>query len=807
MKISYRWLQQYVDCQISAHELAGRLTMAGLEVEGLEELSYTIPDRVVVGEILDVQRHENASKLYVCQVDVGEEAPRTIVCGAPNTISHAKVVVALPGANLPNGMSVRDAEIRGVASSGMICAEDELGISDDHSGILILPDEMAAGTALSAELLGLEPDDTILEIGLTPNRGDCLSHFGVAREVATLLHLPYHLPSVEYVEDERSISDIAAVSIENPELCQRYTGSVISDVTIGPSPLWLKRRLESVGVRSINNVVDVTNFVMLELGQPLHAFDLDQVAERQIIVRTAREGQTFITLDDVERELDETVLMIADASRDVAIGGVMGGQNSEVSDSTTNVLLESARFDPSSIRKTAKKLGLNTEASHRFERSVDMFGSEIALRRATKLIAELSGGRVAKGIIDEFPSPVSLLQVSLRWARIEKILGIAIDTETVKNILSTLGFRLLEETPETLFVEVPSFRPDVEREIDLIEEIGRIYGFDNIPTTLPSGHIPPKVETSTRRVEHILRNVLVSQGLDEVIHYSFFDQQYLTQLGIDKKSPYNKVVALKNPLTVEHGVLRTTTIPGLLEICKLNRSNRQEDLRFFEIGKVFYADPSQSLPQEKRVVSGLLTGHKTDLSWAQQQQFVDFYDVKGLLENVLRQLIVLYEFRRPDDCLFLHPGESAQIVCGDAPIGFVGKLHPDVCETFDLGEERIYVFELSIELLAARASLQKTFKPLPKFPAVHRDLALIAPASLVQASDIERMILEAGKPLLEHLILFDRYVGPQIAKDHVGLTYSLRYRSPEKTLTDNEVSEVHEHILEQLRTHLGIRLR
>jgi len=807
MKISYHWLQQYVNCQISADELAERLTMAGLEVEGQEERSYGIPEQVVVGEILEVQPHENASKLHVCQVDVGEHIPRTIVCGAPNTVPHSKVVVALPGAALPNGLTVRDAEIRGVPSHGMICAEDELGISDDHRGILILPDDTPVGAVVSAELLGLEPNDVVLEIGLTPNRGDCLSHFGVAREIATLLDLPIHFPSIDYTESDVPISDIAAVSLENPELCQRYTASVISGVTIGPSPLWLKRRLESVGVRSINNVVDVTNFVMLELGQPLHAFDLDLISGQQIFVRTARQGQTFTTLDDVERELDNTVLMIADAQRNVAIGGVMGGQNSEVSDSTTNILLESARFDPSNIRKTAKKLGLNTEASYRFERSVDVLGSDIALKRATKLIAEFAGGRVAQGIIDEFPTPSALLKVSLRWSRIERILGIPIDADSVEKILSTLGFRIVGVTPESLVVEVPAYRTDVEREIDLIEEVGRIYGFDNIPAIFPSGTIPLKIETPSRKIEQILRDSLIHQGLDEVIHYSFFDKNYLEKLGIDKKEPYDKVVTLKNPFTVEHGVLRTTTIPGLLETYILNRSNRQEDIRLFELGKVFYADSAQSLPNENLVVSGLLTGNKTELSWAQHQEAVDFYDIKGILENTLHQLQVSYEFHRLEELPFLHPGESATIVVNNDPIGFVGKLHPDVCEVFDLDEERIYVFELSVELLTAHASLQKTFRPLPKFPAVHRDLALIVPALSVQASEIESLIQEAGKPLIEHLVLFDRYVGPQIAEGHVGLTYSLRYRSSEKTLTDTEVSEVHENILEQLQARLGIRLR
>lgn len=808
MKISYRWLQQYIECQIPVDELAHRLTMAGLEVEGQEEFSYHIPEDVVVGEILDVQQHYDASKLYVCQVHVGEDAPRTIVCGAPNTVSHVKVAVALPGVELPNGLNVREAKIRGVLSQGMICAEDELGISDDHSGILILPETAPIGVALSLEILGLEADDAVLEVGLTPNRGDCLSHFGIAREVATLLNLPLTPPPVDYPENGPEISSIASVSIESPELCDRYTASAITGVKIGPSPLWLKRRLQAVGVRSINNVVDVTNFVMMELGQPLHAFDLAMLEDRQIIVRRAQAGEQFTTLDDIERELDETVLMIADAKRDVAIGGVMGGQNSEVSDTTRDILLESAHFNPSNIRKTSKKLGLSTEASHRFERDVDLLGADIALRRATKLIVELAGGTVARSIIDELPSTYTPRQISLRYSRVERILGTFIEPEIIRNILSTLGFQLLETSVETVVVEVPSFRSDVEREIDLVEEVGRIYGYDRIPTGLPSGEIPQKIENTSRNIKNIVRKILLSQGLSEVVNYSFFDKRSLEKLGIDKKDPYDKVVTLKNPLTTEQGVLRTTTIPGLIGNLIFNRSNRVDNIRLFEIGRIFLTtDLPKSLPDEKTVVGGILTGSKMELGWTQSQKPIDFYDIKGILENTLQRLDISYEFRRADETSFLHPGESATILVKNEPAGLVGKLHPDVCEAFDIDEEYIYVFELFLDVLMKHASLQKTFCALPKFPAVHRDLAVIIPTLSIQAADIETVITEVGQPLLENVVLFDRYVGPQVGEGHIGLTYSLRYRSPEKTLTDNEVSEIHQRIIQQLQARLGIRLR
>ncbi len=777
-------------------------------MDGIEPLRYAIPEHVVVGEIIDVQPHPDASSLFVCQVDVGENAARTIVCGAPNTKSHVKVAVALPGAILPNGLTVRDAAIRGVPSAGMICAEDELGISDDHRGIMLLSPDLQVGQSISASLLGLDDDDAVIEIGLTPNRGDCLSHIGVAREIATLLNLSLTPPAIDYPEEGQPINKIASVEIRNPELCHRYTASAMTGVKIAPSPLWLKRALESVGVRSINNVVDVTNYVMLEFGQPLHAFDLAKLHEQKIIVKTAQLGSTFTSLDGVERQLDNTVLMIADAVRDVGIAGIMGGLNSEVSDTTTDILLESARFSPSNIRKTSKKLGLATEASHRFERTVDLFGCDVAVKRATQLILQLAGGKVAQGILDIFPHQETLRRVSLRFSRMTDILGVFIEPTIAHRILSSLDFQIVERSGEGMTVDVPSFRPDVEREIDLIEEIGRIHGFETIPTTLPSGEIPLKVQSPELKIEQQIRESLIAQGCHEVINYSFFDKKDLHKLGIDNIHPYDKLVNIKNPLTAEQDVLRTTAISSLLENVRSNLSNRIANIRLFEIGTIFIQhDVSQPLPEEKNVVSGVLTGQRMDVGWAQSQEAVDFYDVKGLLEIMLTRInLRSYEFRRTDEVPFLHPGEAATIFVADEPIGVVGRIHPNVLEAFDIDQERLYVFEVRIAPLAKHAIERKQFCSLPKFPAVHRDLALIVPTS-VQASELEAVIVEVGQPLLEHVVLFDRYAGQQIAEGHVSLTYSLRYRSTEKTLTDEEVTMVHHRMIEELQARLQARLR
>lgn len=808
MKISYRWLQDYVACgHVPVEQLADMLTMAGLEVEGLETYAWAVPDTVVVGKILAAERHADAEKLFVCQVDVGQPEPATIVCGAPNTRAGVKVPVALPGSTLPNGMSVKAANIRGVKSRGMICAEDELGISGDHTGIIFLPDDSPVGSPVTRGMVGFE-DDAVLEIGLTPNRGDCLSHFGVAREVATLLECPLQEPSIEYVERGPAIADNAAVTIQDPDLCYRYTASLITDVTIKPSPLWLRRRLEHVGVRAINNIVDVTNYVMMELGQPLHAFDIDTVADRTILVRRAVPGEVFTTLDNTDRQMTPDMLMIADGAHSVGIAGVMGGLNSEVSDATTNILLESAYFSPASIRSTSKTLGLSTEASYRFERYIDLLRVDFALKRATKLIAELGDGTIATGILDEFPYAYAPITLTLRPQRVTQILGIDVPSEKIQAILTHLGFRVTdgddEETPFT--VEVPSYRPDVEREIDLIEEIGRIYGYDNIPTTLPSGEIPANIKDPQRDVAQTLTASLLSQGLHEVVTYSFFDSRSLPKMLVAGQPPYSNVVALQNPLTADQDVLRTTLIPGLLSVLSTN-AQHIDSLGFFECGRVFFETaPENPLPEEHMRISGVLAGTRYPRGWNRPAGTIDFYDAKGIVENLFQRLGVDYAFSPAPRAKFFHPGESAEITAENQEIGVIGRLHPDVVENFQLDKDPIYIFELFLEKIVDKCISRPIYSALPKFPAVHRDLAVVVPEN-VSASDVEATLRDAGKPLLERALLFDRYIGPQISGKAVGLTYSLTYRSAEKTLVDTEVNEVHQRILDQLRSQLGVVLR
>jgi phenylalanyl-tRNA synthetase beta chain len=728
------------------------------------------------------------------------------VCGAPNTRAGVHVPVALPGSKLPNGLKVKPAKIRGVKSYGMICAEDELGVSADHAGIIFLPDDVPIGAPVTREMLGFE-DDAVLEIGLTPNRGDCLSHLGVAREIATLLELPLQDPSVEYSESGPKIADKAAVSIQDPDLCYRYTASLITDVTIKPSPLWLRRRLEHVGIRAISNVVDVTNYVMMELGQPLHAFDFDTVADHKIIVRRANPDEKFTTLDNVERQMDPDMLMIADGARSVGIGGVMGGLNSEISDTTTTILLESAYFSPASIRRTSKTLGLSTEASYRFERYIDLLRVDFALKRATKLIAELGGGTVASSIIDEFPYAYTPNTVTLRPERVADILGIPVSAEKIRSILSHLGFTVTSKQADSqIAIEVPSYRPDVEREIDIIEEIGRIYGYDNIPTTLPSGEIPPKLDDPARDVAGLAAASLLGQGFYETVTYSFFDSACLKHLLVAEQAPYAQVVPLKNPLNAEQDVMRTTLIPGLLQVLTTN-SQHAENLGFFEIGRVFWnVDPKSPLPEERVRIAGVLAGTRQPRGWNRRQDSVDFYDARGVLENLFQAVGVVNRFHPLKKNIFFHPGESAEIMAENQVIGIVGRLHPDVVENFQLDKDPVYIFELFLEKIVDTCILTHQYTVIPKFPAVHRDLAVVVPENML-ASDVEAAIREAGTPLLEHALLFDRYVGPQISGEAVGLTYSLTYRSVEKTLIDDEVNRVHQRIIERLRSQLGVNLR
>ncbi|ATB39237.1 phenylalanine--tRNA ligase subunit beta [Cystobacter fuscus] len=802
MKISVKWLKDYVALPAAVEELARKLTAVGLEIEGLDRPGEALRG-VVVAQIQESVQHPNADKLSVTKVDLGGPEKLQVVCGAKNFKVGDKVPLATLGTKLPNGVEIKQAPLRGVDSFGMLCSAKELGLSEESSGLLILPPELVPGTPI-AEALGV--DDVVLEVNVTPNRPDALSHLGVAREVAVATGSPLKLPEPRLAESGEPASSKIKVRIEDPVRCPRYAARVIENVKIGPSPQWLQDRLKACGVRPISNVVDVTNFVLLEYGQPLHAFDLAKVAGQEIIVRTARPGEKMTTLDGKQRALDAEDLLVCDRDRAQALAGVMGGEDSEVSASTTRVVLESAHFQPSSIRRSSKRHGLHTEASHRFERGADLDAVVPAVDRAAALIAELAGGTVAPGRVDVYPQPQPLRRVSMRYGRVEKVLGVAIAEADCRRILGTLGFKAVEEGSGQTTFEVPRARVDVEREEDLFEELARVHGYDNIPAKLPRGLAELAPEPPATEAERRARQALAGAGLSEVVNYSFVMPRVLEALG-GKEQP----VALLNPLSVEQSVMRTSLLPGLLE--NLSRSVRhQVDTVFvYEMGRAYLRDPAggqgqQPAAREVPRLAGLCWGLRGGRTWTQKDARADFYDAKGAVEGVLHALHVDGVRFVPAEAPAYHPRACARVELADGTVlGHVGELHPRVTKALELPRD-VFAFELDTGPLYAAARLVPAWGGLPRFPAVLRDLAVVVPLELPN-DEVRRVILEVGGPLVEDALVFDVYTGKPIPEGRKNLAYAIRYRSPERTLTDAEVGTAHQRIIAEVNQRLGGALR
>ncbi|WP_375773561.1 phenylalanine--tRNA ligase subunit beta [Archangium gephyra] len=802
MKISVKWLGDYVALPASVDELARKLTAVGLEIEGLERPGEGLRG-VVVGQIKESVQHPNADKLSVTKIDMGGPELLQVVCGAKNFKVGDKVPLATIGTKLPNGVEIKQAPLRGVDSFGMLCSAKELGISEESSGLLILPQELKPGTPI-AQALGM--DDVVLEVNVTPNRPDALSHLGVAREVAVATGGALRPPQPKLAESGAPASEKAKVRIEDPVRCPRYAARVIENVKIGPSPQWLQDRLKACGVRPISNVVDVTNFVLLEYGQPLHAFDLEKVAGQEIIVRTAKPGEKMTTLDGKERALSPEDLLICDRDRAQALAGVMGGQDSEVSAGTTRVLLESAFFQPSSIRRSSKRHGLHTEASHRFERGVDLDATIPAVDRAAALIAELAGGTVAPGRIDVYPQPQPPRRVTLRYGRVEKVLGVSIPEAECRRILGTLGFKQVEEGSGQTTFEVPRARVDVEREEDLMEELARVYGYDNIPAKLPRGLAELGPEPAHSEAERRTRQALSGVGLSEVVNYSFVAPRSLEVLG-----GKDKPVALLNPLSVEQSVMRTSLLPGLLENLSRSVRHQVESVALYETGRAYFQDPEGGQGQrpaarEVNRLGGLVWGLRGGRTWTQKDARADFYDAKGALEAVLHALHVDGVRFVPAEAPAYHPRACARVELADGTVlGLVGELHPRVTKALDLPRD-VFAFEVDTAPLYAAARLVPEYQGLPRFPAVLRDLAVVVPLAL-QNDEVRRVILEVGGPLVEDALIFDVYTGKQIAEGHKNLAYAIRYRSPERTLTDADVTAAHQRIISEVNQRLGGALR
>ena len=807
MKISVKWLKEFVDFDYSIDELADKLTMAGLEVELIERLGSEF-DNVVIGKVEKIRRHPNADKLVLCDVDVGEDSLLQIICGAPNVREGFVAPVALVGAKLKSGMEIKKTKIRGQVSYGMLCSERELGISDEASGLMELSEDYKIGAPFAREF-GL--DDVVIELELTPNRSDALSMIGVARDVSAITGNPLKLPEIKLDESETpvastSVATLTSVEILDPELCPRYVAKIIRNVKIGPSPDWMQTRLKMLDIGSINNVVDATNYVLLEMGHPLHAFDYHKLAENRIFVRRARQGENIITIDGEQRDLTTDMLVIADAEKPVALAGIMGGLESEITDDTTNILLESAYFDPVSIRKTSKTLKMSTGASYRFERGADIGDTIRAANRAAQLIQELAGGEICKGVVDAYPEKRDPLVLKFRPERANYLLGTKIEPAEMREILTLLGFSVTDNFEVT----VPTYRPDVTREVDLIEEIARVHGYDKIPTIMPSGDIPEAHPDQKSQIRDRVKEIMLECGLSEAINYSFYGKDAFDLIELQKDDKLRKVVEIDNPLSIDQSVMRTTLIPCMLENVRWNLNHQVDDIKLFEIGRVFIPKGDDELPDEHETVAGVVSGKIGDGVWCDKARQADFFDIKGLVEILLNEFrIDEYTLERLNHPLF-HPGQNAQIIIEQDVLGVFGEVHPKVLENYDI-DQKVYVFEFDLETLFKHVkddsqARRLSYQPLSAFPSIARDIAIIVDEGLSSEHATE-IIRSAGGKLVKSIRLFDVYTGEQVPEGKKSLAWSIEYHSKDRTLTDEEVDAVHSKIIDRLEKEVDARLR
>ncbi|MGG1556657.1 phenylalanine--tRNA ligase subunit beta [Geobacillus thermoleovorans] len=803
MLVSYRWLGEYVDLTgITAKELAERITKSGIEVERVEALDRGMKG-VVIGHVLECEPHPNADKLRKCLVDLGEDEPVQIICGAPNVAKGQKVAVAKVGAVLPGNFKIKRAKLRGEESNGMICSLQELGVEtkvvpkEYADGIFVFPSDAPVG-ADAIEWLGLH--DEVLELSLTPNRADCLSMIGVAYEVAAILGRDVKLPEAAVKENSEHVHEYISVRVEAPEDNPLYAGRIVKNVRIGPSPLWMQARLMAAGIRPHNNVVDITNYILLEYGQPLHAFDYDRLGSKEIVVRRAKAGETIITLDDVERKLTEEHLVITNGREPVALAGVMGGANSEVRDDTTTVFIEAAYFTSPVIRQAVKDHGLRSEASTRFEKGIDPARTKEALERAAALMSEYAGGEVVGGIVEASVWRQDSVVVTVTLERINGVLGTAMSKEEVAAILSNLQFPFTEDNG-TFTIHVPSRRRDIAIEEDIIEEVARLYGYDRLPATLPVAEAKPGGLTPYQAKRRRVRRYLEGAGLFQAITYSLTSPDKATRFALETAEP----IRLALPMSEERSVLRQSLIPHLLEAASYNRARQVENVALYEIGSVYLSKGEHVQPAENERLAGVLTGLWHAHLWQGEKKAADFYVAKGVLDGLFDLLGLSKRIAyRPAKRADLHPGRTADIVLDGRVIGFVGQLHPAVQKEYDLKET--YVFELALAELLNAESEAIRYEPIPRFPSVVRDIALVVDEN-VEAGALKQAIEEAGKPLVKDVSLFDVYKGDRLPDGKKSLAFSLRYYDPERTLTDEEVAAVHERVLAAVEKQFGAVLR
>jgi phenylalanyl-tRNA synthetase beta chain len=807
MLVSYEWLSEYVDIKgISPEDIAEELNRTGIEVEVIYTRDAGV-SRVVVGKVINCTPHPEADRLNVCAVHVGHSTPLQIVCGAKNVAAGQLVPVALEGATLPGDVKIKRTKLRGVESQGMICSAKELGLPDkvlmkeQQDGILVLGKDARIGQDIK-QYLGM--NDQAIELQLTPNRSDCLSMFGVAYEIAAIFNRELTLPEVEIEESPEQIAPVS-ISVQNEEDCPIYAAQVIQNLRIGPSPQWMQNRLITAGIRPINNIVDITNYVMIETGQPLHAYDYEQVRGGQIIVRRAVEGEQIITLDGVTRTVDEETVFITNGQEPLGLAGIMGGESSEVTPVTTTILLESAYFDPQMVRRTSRKLGLRSEANHRFERGINPERVQPALARAVQLLFELAYGEVASEMVVAGYGEVEEVQVDLRHDRLTTVMGVPMEQEEVLSIFKRLQFPLSVE--EGIYrVTVPVRRPDIHLEVDLIEEVARIYGYDRIPTSLPWGQQQAGGRTWIQQKRQVIRHTLRDLGLNEVITYSLTSNALEQEIAYPLTVPYMPI-PIAMPMSNEHAILRTNLLPQLLQVAARNRNYGVSDVSIYELSKVYLAsdDNQHTLPEERFQLAFLMTGNYHAANWeSSAQKGGDFFTAKGVLTTLLERLRIPGLEYEAIVMKGFHPGRTAIIKHDNQVIGVLGQLHPALSQKYDLDDT--VVCQLDLENLLLTSTDELTYQPIPRYPGITRDLALLIDES-VPVSQIEAGIQAVAGELLKSVTLFDVFTGEQVEVGKKSIAFNLVYRSDNRTLKDKEVQQAHDRVVEHLVETFEAKLR
>lgn len=810
MQVSIKWLKDYIDFTETPEQLADKLTMAGIPVENVVDPGEGL-EKVVTGRIEKLEPHQNSDHLQICTMNVGLAENIIIVTGAQNVAEGQVVPVAMVGAHLPNGMKISKGKLRGVASNGMLCSAQELKLDleklpeEQKTGIFILPSDTPVGIP-TKDVLGL--NDVVLEFELTANRADCFSVFGLVREIAAITGNKPHFPEIKVNEDDNTkLNDIFSVEIADPDLCSRFSTRMLKNVKIGPSPEWMQQRLEGAGIRSINNVVDVTNFVMIELDHPMHAYDYDKITGKKLIARRAIEGEELHTLDDTSRKAKGEMLVIADSEKAAGLAGIMGGFETEITDTTTTVVLESADFYGPCIRRTARACGLSSEASGRFERGVDSETTIKALDRAAQLLQEMGACTVCEGIVDVYPNPKQANYVTFTPEQINNHLGTNIAKDVMLNIITSVGFDVTKDENDEITVKVPSWRNDVTCMADISEEIARLHGFDKIKSTLPNGVSMQGTQSAKQTFIDKVKASLSSQGLYETISFALTNEETFNKLNIPQDSPLRKAVPIMNPLSDEYPLVRTTLLSSIFDNLARNLARKNDDVALFEVGSVFFpkALPVTELPDEVVKIAGAITGRRNAQGWNQTNDMVDFYDAKGIIEELLANLRITRYTVEAGTHYAMHPGKTALFKKGRDVIATVGEVHPAVLSAYGITKP-VYIFELDATIVMKYMAKDLKYKALPKYPATSRDLAMLVDVD-VNAADIEKAMTKAAGQNLTQITLFDVYTGKQVEEGKKSLAFSLTFQSNDKTLTDAEIDPAIEKIVAKLQKDFNANLR